>query len=44
VAWWWPAAIAPIADHGRERERERADGRGLPARERAVAREKGRAD
>jgi hypothetical protein len=38
---WWPVAIAPIADH--ERERERDDGRGLPARERAVAREKGRA-
>jgi hypothetical protein len=34
VAERWPAVIASIADHGRERER--ADRRGPPARERAI--------
>jgi hypothetical protein len=43
VAEQWPAVIALIADHGREREREGADKRGPPARERVVAREKRRA-
>jgi hypothetical protein len=33
----WPAVIASIADHGRG---ERADRRGLPARERAIERGK----
>jgi hypothetical protein len=35
--------IVSIADHGRERERERADERGPLARERADTRGKGRA-
>jgi hypothetical protein len=41
VAERWLVVITSIADHGRERER--ADERGPPARERADARRKGRA-